>query len=408
MIDGRFKKNHGVGLNLNLYQAGLINDFSAKATYAYHVQLNKTSFLSAGIAAGITQQKFRLSEVVASDYSDDLLIQGNQSDMGFTSDAGILFYNKKLRVGVAIPQVFAKGIGVAYAEGEKEYKLVNHLVASAALDVVRNDQWQLTPSVLYRNANFSGNQWDGSLRLGWKNRLGVSAMYRTSYGFAGILDLALFDKINVAYSYGTGSSNTVTAVSKGTHEIMIGIRLCRKSKTINEGTTAASSTEQEAVPELITTLNDTTTAATAPAPTATEAPVVVTKPKTPWRIDLDSLNRAFNVLDRMILFELNSSDKVLSNNQKTMLEQVTSILNEHQDLRVTVEGHTCDMGSEATNMRIAKGRAERIKTGLIKEGVPASRITIYPHGEQQPFVINSSEANRSKNRRVKFVFDWNE
>ena len=71
---------------------------------------------------------------------------------------------------------------------------------------------------------------------------------------------------------------------------------------------------------------------------------------------------------------------------------------------VTVEGHTCDKGADAYNQALGQRRADSVTKALTGGGVAANRVASVSKGEKAPAVPNSSEANRSKNRRVVFLF----
>ena len=329
-----------------------------------------------------------------------------------------MFYNDRVRAGISVPQVFARGINIQTSDTENEFNLVNHLIVSAAVDVISNDKWKLTPSLLYRNAQFVGNQLDGAIRLGWKNMVGVSAMYRTAYGFAGIFDLNLFNKINLAYSYGFGTNSSITGVSKGSHEVMLGIKLCRKSKPVKEEVKVQEEEiiEEEVQEEVaLLEVKDTVVIEDAPIQetliNAEEAvdeqdDIKIEEKKSDlWIIDIDSLNNLFASKERVVLFELNSSENVISDNQQFVVEIAAKILNEHPNLSLNIVGHTCDIGTTNKNQLIAKQRAEQIRNSLVEKGIENERLSVHSKGESSPVMANTSEKNRAQNRRVVLVFE---
>ncbi len=68
---------------------------------------------------------------------------------------------------------------------------------------------------------------------------------------------------------------------------------------------------------------------------------------------------------------------------------------------VTVEGHTDDVGDEASNQRLSEARAAAVATYLAEQlGVSADRIGAVGHGESRPVTPNDSEAGHARNRRV--------
>ncbi|MGD1848311.1 MAG: OmpA family protein [Salibacteraceae bacterium] len=101
-----------------------------------------------------------------------------------------------------------------------------------------------------------------------------------------------------------------------------------------------------------------------------------------------------------ILFE-NTSYRFGSNSETyTMLNSVIKELEANPQATLSIEGHTCDRGSESTNLRISELRALNTRNYLIAQGIAADRLTIRFYGEQQPAVPNTSEEARQQNRRV--------
>lgn len=90
----------------------------------------------------------------------------------------------------------------------------------------------------------------------------------------------------------------------------------------------------------------------------------------------------------------------LTKANKEHLKEVAQILNEYSEQKVEVVGHTCDIGSEQTNLIVGEKRAQAVATYLETEGVNKERIEVKSDGETNPLYPNTSEANRKKNRRV--------
>ncbi|MFK8038032.1 MAG: PorP/SprF family type IX secretion system membrane protein [Crocinitomicaceae bacterium] len=229
LADMQFKGNHGVGLDVRGMKNGLIGNVNVKASYAYHLQLNDNMHLSAGVSLGMIQQKLNTQDAIASDYTDELLVQGAQSDVGFTSDIGLIFRWQKLKLGFAIPQVIASGLIVDYGITSSKYKLVNHMNFLATYEVYNSGKWVAYPSILYRNSGYKTHQVDISANAMWNDLLGFGLMYRSTYGFGGLLEVKIKDMYRLGYSYEFGAGN-ITGLSRGAHEIMIGIKFGNNSK----------------------------------------------------------------------------------------------------------------------------------------------------------------------------------
>ncbi|MEM7052912.1 MAG: Ig-like domain-containing protein, partial [Pseudomonadota bacterium] len=72
--------------------------------------------------------------------------------------------------------------------------------------------------------------------------------------------------------------------------------------------------------------------------------------------------------------------------------------------RVSVVGHTCDLGSEEYNQQLSNRRAQAVKRELVALGIDPDAVVTDGRGEAEPRVPNTSEANRELNRRVDVQF----
>jgi outer membrane protein OmpA-like peptidoglycan-associated protein len=83
---------------------------------------------------------------------------------------------------------------------------------------------------------------------------------------------------------------------------------------------------------------------------------------------------------------------------------VAQVMKAHPEVqRVTIEGHTDDTGSAATNRKLSQARAEAVRDYLVGKGVEASRLEAKGFGPDRPVQSNKTKAGRDANRRVEFV-----
>ena len=83
--------------------------------------------------------------------------------------------------------------------------------------------------------------------------------------------------------------------------------------------------------------------------------------------------------------------------------QIVALLNGHEDLKLSIEGHTDNVGTPAANKTLSEQRAKAVMAAVIKGGVPASRLSAVGWGQEKPVADNRSEDGRAKNRRVEIV-----
>ena len=102
-----------------------------------------------------------------------------------------------------------------------------------------------------------------------------------------------------------------------------------------------------------------------------------------------------------VLFDFDKA--VLKPEGKAVVDQVAADLKKWGKDTIVIEGHTCDIGSDAYNMGLGQRRADAVKRALVESGIAEARITTKSLGETQPAVANDSAANRKLNRRAVFV-----
>lgn len=88
------------------------------------------------------------------------------------------------------------------------------------------------------------------------------------------------------------------------------------------------------------------------------------------------------------------------------LDDVVKIMKETPDLKLVIDGHTDNVGADATNQKLSENRAGAVKAYLVKKGVDASRLTSTGYGETQPIADNKTAAGRQKNRRVELKLSY--
>ena len=88
---------------------------------------------------------------------------------------------------------------------------------------------------------------------------------------------------------------------------------------------------------------------------------------------------------------------------KEILKSDIKILKENPQIKVEIQGHTCDLGPAEHNRGLSDRRAKSIKAYLVSQGIDEYRLTARGYGEDRPRFPNDSEENRARNRRVELV-----
>jgi peptidoglycan-associated lipoprotein len=85
-------------------------------------------------------------------------------------------------------------------------------------------------------------------------------------------------------------------------------------------------------------------------------------------------------------------------------QQNAAFLSQHPNIKVLIEGHCDDRGSEEYNLALGTSRAESVKQLLLQQGLPPERLSTISYGKEKPFCTQDNEACWQQNRVDHFVF----
>ena len=116
----------------------------------------------------------------------------------------------------------------------------------------------------------------------------------------------------------------------------------------------------------------------------------------------DKLAEDGRVATQGILFAVNSSE-ILPESTPT-LEEIGTMLQEHEDLRIRIEGHTDATGDDASNQTLSEKRAGAVRRFLVDTyGIDESRLESQGFGESSPVDTNDTPEGQQNNRRVELI-----
>lgn len=90
-----------------------------------------------------------------------------------------------------------------------------------------------------------------------------------------------------------------------------------------------------------------------------------------------------------------------------VLEEIYNSLNT-TNLRITIKGHTDNVGSYESNLSLSQLRADAVRNWILKRsknGIPPDRFAhVQGYGSDKPVASNDTPAGKAKNRRVEIIF----
>jgi len=90
---------------------------------------------------------------------------------------------------------------------------------------------------------------------------------------------------------------------------------------------------------------------------------------------------------------------------RELVAAAAGILKQNPSTRVSVDGHTDSIGSDAYNQRLSERRARAVADALVADGIARSRLHVQGFGESKPVADNATAEGRAKNRRVEIVVE---
>jgi outer membrane protein OmpA-like peptidoglycan-associated protein len=117
-------------------------------------------------------------------------------------------------------------------------------------------------------------------------------------------------------------------------------------------------------------------------------------------------DKLYVALPSGILFDVDKA--VIKPTAKDSIAKAAEVLVKYPDTYITVEGHTDSTGTAEYNQKLSERRADAVRDQLLRDGVPATRVSVKGYGESNPVADNATPEGRQSNRRVQFEIIPNE
>lgn len=92
----------------------------------------------------------------------------------------------------------------------------------------------------------------------------------------------------------------------------------------------------------------------------------------------------------------------LEDEARATLERNAAYLRKNPAVKVAIEGHCDDRGSDEFNLALGERRAVAARNYLVSLGIAAERLSVISYGEEQPLVAAANEDAWAQNRRAEF------
>lgn len=86
-----------------------------------------------------------------------------------------------------------------------------------------------------------------------------------------------------------------------------------------------------------------------------------------------------------------------------IINEMIEVMNDHPELKISIEGHTDSDGDDASNMKLSEERANTVMNTMVNSGISADKLSTKGFGETKSIDSNDTPEGKANNRRVEFV-----
>ncbi len=86
-----------------------------------------------------------------------------------------------------------------------------------------------------------------------------------------------------------------------------------------------------------------------------------------------------------------------------VIEGIIDFMNRWKNIKLSIEGHTDNIGEPEKNKQLSLDRANAVMIFLLTHGISSNRLSAKGWGEEKPIADNTTPEGQSKNRRVELV-----
>ena len=115
------------------------------------------------------------------------------------------------------------------------------------------------------------------------------------------------------------------------------------------------------------------------------------------KTDIDKTGKA------ILNINFDTDKATLKANGQKIVDEIYALLNTNPNLKISIEGHTDNVGSVARNKQLSTDRANTVMYALAGKGIDIKRLKAAGFGSEKPIETNDTEENKAQNRRVELV-----
>jgi OmpA-OmpF porin, OOP family len=115
-----------------------------------------------------------------------------------------------------------------------------------------------------------------------------------------------------------------------------------------------------------------------------------------------SCQTAFQLVMQSNAILFSSGSAAISRQSGETLDKLVEVARRCSEFRISIEGHTDNVGQAASNSALSQSRANAVRAYLVDRGLAADQLASAGFGQERPVASNATPAGRAQNRRIEF------
>ncbi len=215
-------KNDQMGLGLTLMndRVGIHKNFTAQASYAYRLRLDRDSYISFGVQAGVNHKSSDYSALTVppQGINDPTLELIDYTNTSLEVGAGVYLKTPKLHLGLSSPKLFSSDTelndSVSIALNNAHYFFYGRYRTPI------NPNIKLQPNVLIKYLPGLPVSWDAGLNAIWNEVLMTGISYRSTESIDLLLQAKITPQMKLGYSFDY-TLKEISGLGRSSHEFML-------------------------------------------------------------------------------------------------------------------------------------------------------------------------------------------
>ncbi|HEY3406366.1 MAG TPA: type IX secretion system membrane protein PorP/SprF [Ohtaekwangia sp.] len=215
------KKSMGLGFSLVNDKIGVHKNLTAMGSYAYHLPVSNSSWLSFGLQAGIHNRKSDYASLYDGSGNDPLVSASGLTQTSFDMGTGVYFRSPRLHVGLSAPELLPEK-SVVNDSLTVHWDNTTWFLFSKYI-ITLNDHINLEPGLLVKYFPDTPISIDVNLNAVFYDAVSFGLSYRKDESVDFLLRAKVTPQFQFgyAYDYPTGE---IPKTAGGSHELMLNYR----------------------------------------------------------------------------------------------------------------------------------------------------------------------------------------